>query len=383
MTPKPTFTHNQPFEHFCEGENMTSGTLRSTEENHPIYYYSNKIYQLSNAMPLYIALGGKFILKNNRRILQYKKNFKNTKRDADVSNFLNTPHYVFNDVRRDGTPEGVIISMSNIKLNHDVSRSKTIFIGHGTGDKKYGGNVHNLNSYDFHFLTGPKHLEKIKDVGLNIPEHKLIKIGNLRFDDYINKTISRKKGLDRLGVIERDRKNVLYAPTWEWGGGTLHKYVYKFAKEITSEHNLIVRPHFHDRKYLFQIKLWARLNHIKHIYFSNPADVGKCDTMEDFMISDIMISDTSSILYEYLITRKPIIVVQTEDTDLHAMPDELNILRYVRHYNQDQHVLSLVNDSLKDESQSEKMDWLLHQCFYLNDGKSVQRAQDFIASILF
>lgn len=356
----------------------------STVNDHPLYYFSNRIYQISNALPLHNAIGGYLLLKNRGRFLQYKYFFRNTNRQKNIRTFLNTPASIVYNMKRDGVLDGVIISMSNSSLIHDSSRCKTIFIGHGTGDKKYGGNVNSLETYDYHFISGLKHLEKIKDVGLNIPERQLIKIGNMRFDDYINEKIDREKELDRVGIIDRKRKNILFAPTWRWGDGTFHKYVYKFAKEITREHNLIVRPHYHDRKYLLRVKLWAKLNRIKHVYFSNPANVGKSDTMEDFMISDLMISDTSSILYEYLVTRKPIIVAQTDYADLHNMPDELNIMRYVNHYYEDQNILKLVNENLKKNTdQKDKMDWLLHQCFYFNDGKSVQRAGDFINSLIF
>ena len=58
-------------------------------------------------------------------------------------------------------------------------------MGHGAGDKKYGGSPHTLETYDYHFISGPKHLAKLKDVGINIPDERLISIGNPRFDYYL------------------------------------------------------------------------------------------------------------------------------------------------------------------------------------------------------
>ena len=75
----------------------------------------------------------------------------------------------------------------------------------------------------------------------------------------------------------------------------------KFIKELDSDYNLIIRPHFHDRNKINFLKLWAKYHGFENVYFSNPAKIIKNSTMNDFAISDLMISDTSSIIYEYLI----------------------------------------------------------------------------------
>lgn len=83
-------------------------------------------------------------------------------------------------------------------------------------------------------------MQKLLDSNVKIPDERLIKIGNLRFDDYVNGKFDREVEADRLGIVDRTRKNVLYAPTWSWGDGTLLKYVYRFAQEITERYNLII-----------------------------------------------------------------------------------------------------------------------------------------------
>ena len=89
---------------------------------------------------------------------------------------------------------------------------------------------------------------------------------------------------------------------------------------------MIIRPHFHDRNKIKILKLWAKYNGFNNVYFSNPAKIIKNSTMNDFAISDLMISDTSSIIYEYLITKKPIIIANNDYDQLHNMPDELSVL---------------------------------------------------------
>ena len=219
-----------------------------------IYYFANQIYQYSYTLPIYRQLGGTFIVKSLKRYLQFKKYLKESNTHPEIKTFMNTPPVKMVLMSRIAKLKGIVISASNAPIHSDKKKCITIFVGHGTGDKKYGPNVQYLENYDYHFISGPKHLEKLQDVGLNIPEERLVKIGNPRFDDYINNRINRLTELDRLGISDRTRKNVLYAPTWKWGNGTLLRYVYPFARTISKKYNLIIRPHHHDRRYIPEIK---------------------------------------------------------------------------------------------------------------------------------
>ena len=295
--------------------------------------------------------------------------------------FQNTPSVINRDIKNIYDLNGMIISQSNTRINCDHQKCKTIFVGHGTGDKKYGGNPEILESYDYLFISGPKHMAKLRDVELSIPEEKLIKVGNLKFDDYVNNIISRETVLDTLGIIDRSRKNVLYAPTWRFGKGTFHKYVHKFCRELTKEFNLIIRPHYHEAKHITSLKIWAKLNGIKHVYFSNPSKLLTNDSMHDFVASDIMISDTSSISYEYLITVKPIIIIKTDYNNLHQMPDDMNIMKHADIYDGSQDILKMVIDNLLNQQYRNDYKKLLNNCFYFNDGKSTERAVKFIEEV--
>ena len=346
-----------------------------------LYYFANQIYQFSYALPIYRDVGGVFITKSMKRIMQFKYYLRGTNSQANVKTWLNTPSITSRSTKEVRNLSGIVISLSNAAIHSDAKKNITIFIGHGTGDKPYGPNDHYLKSYDYHFTSGPKHLEKLRDLNIDIPEKKLIKIGNVRFDDYINNKINLEREYDRLGIVDRTRQNVLYAPTWKWGNGTLHRYGHLFARELTKQYNLIIRPHHHDRKYIFRMKLWAKMNGIDHVYFSNPADLAHSDTMNDFAVSDIMISDTSSILYEYLITQKPIIVAQTDYKELHHMPNQMNIMNYTTIFNGKQDILKLVEKSLSEQKFKHDYQNLLHNCLYFNDGKSVERAAKFLESI--
>lgn len=344
-----------------------------------IYYYANQVYQYGHIKPVFTQTGGTFVVNKFNRFLRFKFYMANSANNSTENRSLNTPNVIIRDIRKKLNLNGVIVSCSNTTINNNQDISISIFIGHGAGDKKYGGSAHDLETYDYHFISGEKHLHKLRDVGINIPDEKLIKIGYPKFDEYLN--INKDQYLKFLGIKDKTRKNILYAPTWKWGDGTLRKFGKKFCKEISREHNLIIRPHFEDRGYNIRLKLWAKLNGLKHVYFSNPAQIIKNNTMNDFAISDLMISDTSSINYEYLITRKPIIIVDNDYDQLHNMPTDLNILDIVQTYHSDKNdICSMINYELSNNT-FDQYNKMLHNCFYFNDGKSANRAADFIKSL--
>jgi hypothetical protein len=346
-----------------------------------IYYISRQIYQFSHVLPLYREIGGALVVHDWRRIRQVKRYLRNVQFSQEERTFLKTPRLVKRPVGDLRDLKGLILSTSEDGFQYNRRTCKSIFLGHGTGDKKYGAHASTLEQYDYHFISGPKHIEKIREQGLRIPEERFVKIGNLVFDDYLNGKVDREQQLARLGIRDRSRHNVLYAPTWQFGQGTFHQWVYPFAREITKRYNLIIRPHFHDRRYLNRVRLWARLNGIKNVYFSNPAAVVACNTMLDFAASDILISDTSSILYEYLVTRKPIVVVQNGYDGLHRMPSELDIMACAQVFDGSQDILQVIAVGLADKDCERKCANLLNACFYFNDGRAVERARTFVASL--
>ncbi|MCK5131510.1 MAG: CDP-glycerol glycerophosphotransferase family protein [Candidatus Sabulitectum sp.] len=347
-----------------------------------IYYFANQIYQLSYAWPLYNEIGGSFLVRKTKTYLKFKRYLRGSVKSKDAA-FLGTPGIAKRNLKDISDISGIILSQSNARVHNDTGKSRSIFIGHGTGDKKYGGKAHTLESYQYLFVSGPKHMEKFKDSGLDFPEESLVKIGNLRFDDYLNGSNDRDALMKKMGIPlkDRSRKTVLYAPTWRWGNGTIKKYAKLFIKEITKEHNLIIRPHHFDAHRLPRLKLWAAVNGIDNVYFSNPNKLTTNDTMQDFLVSDILISDTSSILYEYLVTGKPIVVANTDFSALHNMPDQMNVMTIADFFDGSQSILDVLNRNLSDEVNNSKYTEMLHNCFYINDGKSVQRAAEFVKSL--
>ena len=351
-----------------------------------LFFAYSQIYQLSYALPLYQALGGIFLVKNVRKWIQFKKYMRGLGRADLARNFLNTPAVLKKNPYEDHSLSGILITPSVERFCPDNSQMVYIYTGHGSGDKPYLGEriYEKMASFDYHFLAGPKNLQKLRDKNVDIPKDRLIKIGNMRFDAYVNGQIKRATECARLGIRDQARKNILYAPTWKWGQGSLNIHAHRFCEEISPHYNLIIRPHGHDRMKISKLRRHVKSNHLKNIYFSNPSHLARHDTMCDFVASDLLISDrTSSIVYEYLITGKPIIVIDNDFAEVHDMPAHMLIDDVADHWDKKSNISDLIEQSISTHA-DRRADYqkLLQNCFYFNDGKSTQRALDFIQRTL-
>jgi len=347
-----------------------------------IYYFANAIYQLSYALPVYNQIGGTFVVRDKRRYYHFKRYFHSLAKFGEKT-FLRTPKVIIRSRREVQSLDGVIFFLSNsVVPSSNYGNSPTIFHEHGTSDKRYGGGFQEkakrkLSKYDYIFLSGPKNQKRLEEMDLHFSKAKLVKVGGLRFDAYLSGDFSREKELKRLKIKDTSRKNILYAPTWSFGKGTLKKYGYRFAKEITQKFNLIIRPHYHDQSYSTYLKLKCMLEGIKHVYFSNSSNIIKHDTFNDFMIADLMISDMSSVIYEFLIMQRPIIIAKNDFDDAHKMPKEMDIKQNADLFNEQDDILKMVEDNLNHPRFNEVYKKMVEASFYVQ-GSAVQRAVDFI-----
>ncbi|HHS14317.1 MAG TPA: hypothetical protein ENN03_11210 [bacterium] len=351
----------------------------------PVYYYANHIYQFSYALPLYNTIGGVFVVRDLWRLWSFLRFFRGLARDGKTP-FLKTPRVIVRSREKLAGLDGILVFFSNsIVPGDDYSRSITIFHEHGTSDKRYGGKAHEearakLSAYDTIFLSGPKNRRRLEDMQLRLPEEKLVNIGGFRIDEYLKGNYSREREYERLKITDRSRKNILYAPTWRFGKGTLKKYGLRFAREITRKHNLIIRPHYHDQKYSCLLKLQCALAGVKHVYFSNASNIIKQDTFNDFVIADLMISDMSSVIYEFLIMGKPVIIVKNDFDNCHQMPKEMDIMQNADLFEEGDDILRLVDENLANPRFVETYRKMARASFY-TEGSAVQRAADFIRKL--
>lgn len=348
-----------------------------------LYYIANSIYQFAYALPVYKRIGGTFVVHNKKKYKHFMREMAGVAAHGENNN-KSTPDIII--VKREDVNqlEGILFFLANtINPGAQYEKSITLFHEHGTSDKKYEGGspiaIKKLEKYDYILLSGPKNKVRLHDIGLDLPESKMIQIGCLRFDDYLSNIINREDAIHALGIIDEDRPTILYAPTWKFGNGTFKALANHFIKTITKDYNLILRPHYHDRRYARLLYLSHKLLGRKNVYYSPPEKLILADTYAAFAASDLLISDMSSVIYEYLITGQPIILASNAFQAQHKMPDALSVRPHVKIYDGQ----IPINDLIKAELGRSNGIYssLLTNCFYNTSGGAVEKTVSFIQSL--
>lgn len=352
-----------------------------------IYYYGNKVYQLSYALPIYQKVGGTFVVNSFKKFLDFKKVFRNKHNKPSLLNylkpstFLNTPPVKIKKAEKHGKLEGSIVYCCNRLDLNSVYKAKTIYLEHGISDKPVGINddkdaIERLKKYDIILLSSPKNKIKYQQSSNEIQESKFKEIGFFKFEQYQHLYKLRNRELKRLKIKDTSRKNVLYAPTWKFGNGTFEKYGKKFAEEISKEFNLIIRLHSNEMKLAKAFKKWLKENSIENVYLSNSKDVVKADALNDFVISDLMIGDMSSVVYEFLVTKKPIIIAQHGYQKYIKMPDSMNIMKNASIYDEKGDIIDLIKKNLQKPNYD--VDEMFKNCFYNSIENSIENIVDIL-----
>jgi len=250
--------------------------------------------------------------------------------------------------------------------------------------------------YDLLLLPGEYHKgELIKRFDLSPDDERLKVVGWPRVDDLINGIYNRESIIKEVG-LDPGKKTVMYAPTWGWGYGTDGLFARWFGRETEifekqcqevtgQDFNFIVRLHHlslqNNNEELQEIaEKYNVLLQVSEV--SNFQE----DPNEFLWITDILISDLSGIIAEFMVLDRPIIYIDPDegiepwsDSD---MPKHFRAGHVVQ---TPEELYEAVKDSvLCPERYSEDRKLLTSKLFYNLDGKATDRAAeeilDFAAS---
>ena len=199
------------------------------------------------------------------------------------------------------------VSSVNIERGLKFKKDNTIYLNtwHGAGTKKIGNAVSKRKDYDFsnvNYLLVQSNFEKnifINDFGAI--EQNFLLSGFPRSDELFK---TEKKQIDiykRKLKIPKDKKIILYAPTWRESKNNGSSYdlnipldIKKWQEKLTDEYVILFRTHtfttnilnlkFNDL--IIDVSDYPNVNHL-------------------LLISDILITDYSTIVFDYSILEKP------------------------------------------------------------------------------
>ncbi len=178
----------------------------------------------------------------------------------------------------------------------------TIFLEHGIGTKSTKF-YHTIEYFDIYLVEGGYKYQRLFKL---YPQHenKLKMVGFSKFDDIINIDKQKKSLLYKKYNLDSKKKSILYAPTFF--PSSIEKMSNNFPKDF-EEFNIIVKAHYltYERKqYKNQRK---KLSHWNSFENCTVVDVDEYDLVPFFTISDVMISDESSAMFEFASLNRPVI----------------------------------------------------------------------------
>jgi len=371
-----------------------------------LYYLAFEASQFTSIAPLWKEIGGKFLtweFKRNRIARRYPLREWKTRwfrQDRNLNGFFNqieilfpgcesgsVGHFYFGPFPADA--EALICTSMWPVPPRSERRFPTFQFYHGVGDKRYKVGVKRnelppmFDHWDYWMLPGEKDKQKLlkacKESGITLRPEQLVETGYLRFDKIINKQYDLTTLLGQTGIPDNGRKNVLFAPTWKWGGGTLMSHYKLFCDMIPQQFNLIIRNHINDNRHIQTVKDYCREKKIEDVYFINDTIMNITDNI---IFADLLISDSSSVVYDFLIMNRPLVFNKIKSVDVMPSEERFDIKRCGVEFDiEKDNILMVLEHSFITDQFKPAIAEVRQNCFYNLDGQATKRAADFIREI--
>lgn len=196
-----------------------------------------------------------------------------------------------------GTP------LKKLARDIEIGSDATFYRSKITWEQMIKGYDDDVKRYDY--LISPNHYSTKKFLSaFNIPENKIIETGYPRNDILTNYNLVDVSNIKTRLNIPKDKKVILYAPTWRDNSFSSNGYEFKpkvdFKKwkdELGDDYYVIYKPH-----YLIVNNI--NKNEVKDFIYHAKAN----DNINDlYLISDVLITDYSSVFFDFGILKRPIL----------------------------------------------------------------------------
>ena len=366
-----------------------------------------KIVPTNNNMVIFIAFHGRGYLDNPKAIHRYMSelsNFKNYSfiwplkhkkeiKNAKVVQYLSLTYFYYMARSK--------YWISNCKLPSYIYKKKNqIYLQtwHGTPLKRLGHDIVVSNkkfyrsglsaeemkkTYDddvskYNYMLSPNSFcTKVFQSAFRINKERLIETGYPRNDILSNYTKGYKQDIFKKYGLPSNKKIILYAPTWRDNQFNVSGYVFelkvdfKLWKEILGEDYIILyKPHY------LIINKMKKDKALDDFVYEIDADAEISDL---YIISDILITDYSSVFFDYAILKRPIYFYMQ---DIKEYQHELRGFYLAIHKDLPGNIYEtekeMLEDIVKDRFDYKRLDEFNERFNYLEDGKGAKRVVDIL-----
>jgi len=277
---------------------------------------------------------------------------------------------------------GNVGKIEEIAANHSL----TVMVYHGIGLKQtYYNDI--VERIDIRAVESKSRYQILSSQG----HSNLIINGYTKCDPLINKDDQIDEYFLKTG-LDKSKKTILYAPSFY--PSSIEK-LYPELEFFSNEFNLIIKLHnfsWFQKRYKYQSEMMKNLDRkLSNLYLARPNDY---DVIPFMRISDLLISDISSTIFEYLPLNRPIIMVECLSIRLkHRIfkkrfsrkldIDRYNSIDFVHRMNEPGKFNGLVYHCIEysDELSDLRMQ-AIETYLYKNDGKASSRLVDEIENKL-
>ncbi|WP_353349555.1 CDP-glycerol glycerophosphotransferase family protein [Oceaniserpentilla sp. 4NH20-0058] len=196
-------------------------------------------------------------------------------------------------------PDWILFGNSFKFLSSLSANTKTAQLGHGIGPKP--SYYHKSSTpMTVRFMEGDIRLSKIQSM---FPDDTFIQVGYSKLDPVFN---GLEKGLNLADLaLNPEKKTILYAPTFN--PSSLECFPDDWPLDF-AEFNILIKPHsftYTIDQYAGQrekLKKWASY---ENVYVAGPEELSLLPHM---VSADILLSEASSTLFEFVALDKPVVV---------------------------------------------------------------------------
>lgn len=203
------------------------------------------------------------------------------------------------DVYAKESPDWVLFGNSFKYLSMLSAKTKTAQLGHGIGPKP--SYYHKSSTpMTVRFMEGDIRLSKIQDM---YPDDTFVQVGYSKLDPVFN---GLEKGLNLTALgLNPDKKTILYAPTFN--PSSLECFPDDWPLDF-ADYNILIKPHsftYTIDQYATQRKKLKTWDSYENVYVASPEEL----SLLPYMVSaDILLSEASSTLFEFVALDKPVVV---------------------------------------------------------------------------
>ncbi len=168
---------------------------------------------------------------------------------------------------------------------------------------------HRIVKYDRLFLYGPHMKNRLVATGvLPADDPRLAMIGWPKLDALVDGSLDREAILNECG-LDPQRKTVLYAPGWK-KKGSLPAAGEEIARALSDMGlNILVKLHDRSCSPKWSGRDWSL--HLAKLRLPNLKLASGADIVPYMFASDMMLTDVSSVSYEYCVLDRPIVIFET------------------------------------------------------------------------